>query len=136
MTTHSTPLSLSDIREYEKLDGLRLQGMFKAERDCKKIKLGRLRWSPKLQEARDKVKYYRLSISRFKVRKVGARVLVRIQQRCNFNIPITLMEAHGLLSQALSEYATIKLQHSQLRATYLGDLAIACANNGDSSKAS
>jgi hypothetical protein len=33
MTTHSTPLSLSDIQEYEKLDRLRLQGMLKRQKE-------------------------------------------------------------------------------------------------------
>lgn len=92
---------------------LRLQGMRKAERDCRKIKLGGLRWSPNLQKARDKIKHYRLSISRFKSRNIVARVLVRIQQRYNFNLPANLTEAHSLLAQALSEYGIVKMEHSK-----------------------
>ena len=70
------------------------------------------------------------------MRNIGARVLVRIQQRYNFNLPANLTEAHSLLSQALSEYGKVKLEHYQLRATYLEDLASACADKGQTSKTS
>jgi len=63
-------------------------------------------------------------------------VLFRIQQCYNFNLPANLTEAHSSLVQALSEYGIVKMEHSQLRATYLEDLASACADKEQTSKAS
>jgi exonuclease III len=53
-----TPLSNFQQIEYEKLDRLREKGMVLAEKKCRKLRLGQIKWSPILQQAHTTILSY------------------------------------------------------------------------------
>ena len=63
---YTVPLTPNQEKEYEKLDIIRQIGMTKAEKNCRKLCLGRYQWSPIFQIARDRIKYFKLSLSRLR----------------------------------------------------------------------
>ena len=85
MVNYTSPLSAEQIIEYEKLDNLRHNGMKIAERKCRKIKRGNHSWSIPYQEARDKLRYIKLTMARKKGNKISARMVVRLAKKVGFN---------------------------------------------------
>ena len=49
----STPMTNQQITEFEKFDKIRNLAMIRAERKCRNLKMGNIKWSPKLKTARD-----------------------------------------------------------------------------------
>ena len=81
-----TPLTPWEQREFEKLDKIREKAMKKAERQCRKLRMGKYQWSPALQKIRDKLQYLNLSLSRKRNCHVGARVLINLSKKTNLNV--------------------------------------------------
>ena len=63
-TKFQKPLSTEQEEVYEELDIIREKGMLIAEKRCKKLNMGAVRWSPKLQQSIDDIQYIKLSISK------------------------------------------------------------------------
>ena len=84
------PLTQQDVKEYEKLDTLRANGMKKAESKCRRLKMGACKWSPKYAEAHLKYKYLRLSMSRLKGKKISTKFLWRLSKNTAINaVPLS-----------------------------------------------
>ena len=129
------PLTKAQEEEYEKLDALRVKAMKNAERKCRKLYMGNVRWSPQYQLARDRIKYIRNCISKKKGTKIHARTLIRDAKRAKIDIEhFSLSQMEQSLSTAFEEYKKIKQQHIQLRQSYLEDLAQAMEENGKGNK--
>ena len=77
----NSPHTEDQKEEFEKLDKIRISAMRYTEKNCRKLETGAKKWSPKLQKARDKIKYLALSISEKSNRKVGARLLMRLAKK-------------------------------------------------------
>ena len=74
LTTAQNNLSPTQIQEYEDLDRIRETAMIRAENQCRQLKMGAIQWSPVLQQARDKIMYFSLSLCQ----KVGCKVSTKI----------------------------------------------------------
>ena len=134
--SHSTPLTRADEEEYEKLDRLRDRGMQQAERQCRKLHMGGRSWSPTLQAARDRIKYFRLSIARLKGRKVHANTLTRLSKKININTKdATLANQMEQLDSSYKIYKIIRQRHKELRQSFVEDLAERLEENGNGHKA-
>ena len=59
--------------------------MKKAEKSCRKLKMGNIAWSPKIQMVRTTIEYIKLTIRRKKGKKVSARYLIRLSQKVGMN---------------------------------------------------
>ena len=71
--------------EYEKLDEIRIKGMEKAEKKCRKLRMGKHQWSTTLQLARDKLRYTKLTLSKKMQRRVSTRLLIRLSKKSGLN---------------------------------------------------
>ena len=136
-TECSEEMNSEQEEEYEKLDSIRERGMLVAENGCRRLKMGSKKWSPTLQRAIDRYRYMKLSISRIKGRKIGARTLIRLSKKCGFNsegmsVEELIIERDG----AFKEYKSIKKKHIELRETFLEELAQAMEDAGNGKKAS
>ena len=60
----TVPLSNAQILELEQLDTIRFNAMVKAEQGCRKLRMGDVNWSPKLQHCIDTLRYLKLSLKR------------------------------------------------------------------------
>ena len=120
----STPMTEDQIREFEKLDKIRTSAMRYAERNCRKLKTGAKKWSPKFQKARDKIKYLALTMSKNLNRKVGARVLIRLAKKVQMNASEwSIDEIQTELKTAYKEYKKIKAKDEEHRMAYMEKLA-------------
>ena len=132
-----TPLTIPEEKEFEKLDKLREKAMKKAEKQCRKLKMGAYQWTPELQRMRDKVKYLRLSLSRMRGCHIGARVLVNLAKKVKMNVEYwTPAQIKKELYNVTKTFEKAKKHHVQKRQTYLDDLATALAKQNKTTKAS
>ena len=127
----SDTISEKDIKEYEKLDRLREIGMRNAESKCRKLCLGAVEWSPILQLARDRIKYFKLSLGRRKGRKINATTLQRLSKKIGINA--SQMEEQVLienLDMSFLIYKKIKGKHSEYRKSHIERLAESLETEG------
>ncbi len=135
--TPNQPLSKKQSKEYENIDKIREAAMKYAEKNCRHLYMGGVRWSPKLQNARDKIKYIKNSISRLKGTHVNGRTLLRDSKRAGINVQgMSLSEMEKKLNEECEKYKEIKKQHVQHRQSYLEEVAQALADQGKGKKAS
>ena len=133
----TVPLTKAQIDEIEELDKIRSLGMIMAEKGCRKLRMGKVHWSPELQKARDKITYLKLSLSRWAGCKIGAKLLMRLARSLGVNCKKWEdKKLHEALDEANKAYRAIKKDHRKLRETYLDDLASALERSGKGKKAS
>ena len=131
--TTGVPLNESQAQEYEALDKIRKIGMKVAERKCRKLKKGRVQWSPAIQHARDTIRLWTLIRKRLKKGRVGARLIVRLKKKLKIttNTKIPLEEVEVKLKKAYKEYKVCKKNDKELRRNFLESLAEAKALAGN-----
>ena len=137
LNSFSSPLTPKQVKELEAIDRIRVAAMKKAERKCRKLRMGKIKWSPTIQKTRDKIHYLRLCISRLSGRKVGARLLCRLSKKVQLNTVSWILDE---IKEALDgEYKTYKQQKKEannLRTTFMEDLATTLAENKKTKKSS
>jgi len=72
------PMSKENIAQFEALDKIRLRGIKQAEKKCRKLKMGRVPWSPKLSQARKEIVYWQMSIRQISNQKVNIKKIIRL----------------------------------------------------------
>ena len=78
-------MSTKQIKEYEKLDNIREAAMLFAEKHCRHLYMGGVKWNPQLTSQRAKIDYIKACISRRKGTKITARTLIRKAKKAGFN---------------------------------------------------
>jgi hypothetical protein len=132
----STPLTLDQEIEFEKLDRLREQGMMLAEKKCRKLRMGGLRWSPMLQAARLTILYYKLTLAKRTDRNISSRFLIRLSNKVNINaMHMSKPQLVQAINTSFDNYKHIRVQHKELRRSFLDDMASALAADGKGHKA-
>ena len=53
--SYDIPMTSEQQEEFEALDDIRKKGMLLAEKRCRKMKMGAIRWSPIIQQAMDDI---------------------------------------------------------------------------------
>ena len=110
------PLTAEGQLEYERLDKLRVKGMKKAEKRCRKLKMGGRQWSPELKIARKTILYYALTISKKKGCHVGARVVKRLASSLGItNEKYTIEECYAHLDLAYKQYHQVRICYNPTR---------------------
>lgn len=98
--------------------------MFLAEKKCRKLHMGGKQWSPILQQARWKIEYIKLCLSKSRGAKVSTRPLIRLSKKTKLQYQhCSIDDLLVLLSKAHTYYKSIKTEHQQLRQTFLENLA-------------
>ena len=130
------PLSQAQQEEYEKIDKIRCSCMLKAEKYCRKLRMGKVDWSPQIQKARDTIKYFTLTLRRKKGRHVGARTLIKLSNKTScVSEHLTERQLNDKIDKAYKDYKKLKKQHKKLRASHLELLAEALEKQGKGKKA-
>jgi hypothetical protein len=129
MESHCTP---ELIKEFNKLDDIRLQCILRANKSCRQLKMGQVAYSPALVMAWNKIRAWKLVCRKLSGRRVDSRYLRRELRSANINdISLcTLSEATDRLVTAWKEYRCLKKNASSLRATWIEGLAAARQADG------
>lgn len=81
------------IDELENCDRLRVEGILLADLQCRKIRAGEVPWSPKLQKLVNRIKYYRVCVSKLENRsQIHSRTLWRLQRKAGLETAITTLD--------------------------------------------
>ena len=119
-------LSPEQIKEFESIDKSRTMAMKQAERHCRKLRMGEVKWSPKLQAARDKIEYLTLSRRKKQGRKVSASILYKLSKRTKcYVVNSSTKHLEEVIKEAYKDYKKMKKEHEKLREDYLDELALA-----------
>ena len=103
------------IMEYEAIDKLRTIAMKRAEKTCRKLCMGGVVWSPKLQLLRDKIEYLSLTKRRILGRKVSASILMKLSKRSKtVAISSTVPQLDKLIQDAYKDYRKLKKSDKNL----------------------
>ena len=126
------PLSVDQAQEWEALDALRVQGIFLADRKCRKLRTGSVPWSPILGHAlavhRFWDRFYVASIGRH----VSSKYLSRLAQKAGLDLPVAMPSEEILRHRQLAwtEYKRLKRDAPLARTAFLQQLVAARAEAG------
>ena len=121
--------------EFEEIDKIRIEAMKFSEKNCRKLKMGEICWSPKVQRVRDKILYLSLSRRRKLNRKVSAKILLRLSKRTKINAAeLSVKELNEVIDQTYKEYRILKKDHRKHRDDFLNELADALQKAGKGKK--
>ena len=135
MTT--SPLSAEHAAEWEYLDSMCTTGMLTAERNCRKLRMGEISWSPQYQMVRAKLHAWNLLRKKAKGGKVYTRMLIRKLKQADLEDHLldTLPEIEDARASIWREQKRLKEKAGQLRVSWLQSLGEAKAEMGQMSAA-
>ncbi len=116
------PFNASLAFNYETLDVIRCQISLGAEKKCKRLKKGKVAFSPTLQVAMKQIKVFQLLIKKSKGQKTSSRLIQRCLRQASLNsslYALSLEELEESQKQAYQDYYKIKTHNLELRNTYL-----------------
>ena len=132
----SIPMTEIQVLEYEAIDRDRQEAAQIAEKKYRKLRMGKVRWCPTLQRARDRIKYFTLSKRKKLGRKVSSCILNRLSKRTgSTSSHLTLEELEKEIKNAYTYYRALKKQNYKLRADFLDSLAATLSKRGKGKKA-
>jgi hypothetical protein len=125
------------IKIYNELDAIRLQGILRANKSCRRLKMGQVDFSPALAMAWNKIRAWKLLKRKLSGGRVNSRYLQRELKAANISdiSLLTLSNVEANLATAYREYKQLKKQASSLRATWIEGLVLAKQADGKTSVA-
>jgi len=119
------PLTLSQQEEYKEIDRLRTQAMIRAEKQCRKLKMGGAEWSPQLAMCRAWIAMWTAMVKACTGKKISSHLIRRLMVKADYTaVPgITLQMAQINLKAETRNYYQFKQQASIQRDTFLESLA-------------
>ena len=131
-----TGMTNEQIKEYEALDKCKTLAMKIAEKECRKLKMGEIPWSPKLQRMRRRIEYLTLSLRRKCGRKVHAITLIRTSKKAELHVEHnTVKQIKDQLKDEYKVYRKLKDEGVEERTEYLSSLAEALEKAGKGKRA-
>jgi hypothetical protein len=133
----TSPLSAEQAAEWEYLDSMCTTGMLNAERNCRKLRMGAISWSPQFQLIRAKLHAWNLLHKKAKGGRVYTRMLLRKLKEAELEDHLldTLPEIEDARARIWREQKRLKQQADQLRVSWLQSLGEAQAELGHMSAA-
>ena len=133
LTTIPSP-SLTSV--LEEIDTIRTNGILWADKHCRRLKMGNVPWSPDIQQCMDRIKYY--NACRLKLeygRNVNSRTLDTLFRKTTLSDKALTVEDTKIgLKNTFNQYNLLKSKATQLRSSFLEDLADAIATKGNGHK--
>ena len=131
------PLSPAQAQEWERLDALRLQGIFLADRRCRRLRTGAVPWSPILAHALAVHRFWDRLYTSARGRHVSRKYLSRLASKAGLEVSVSMpldeIELHR--QDAWTEYKRLKREAPHAREAFLHSLIDARAAEGwDSAK--
>ena len=111
--------------EYEAIDKIRYESMKEAEHKCRKLKMGGVPWSPKLQAARDSILFWTLILRKRRRCHVSTRRILRLKKKLKIQNELKLSdtEVAEMLTKSYTKYKALKAKAAELRWTFQEALA-------------
>jgi hypothetical protein len=120
----------------ESIDAIRMEGIRWADKHCCKLRMGKVPWSPTIQQCMDRIKYY--NTCRLKLefgRKVNSQTLEYLYKKSALpSKALTIDDAKMGLKISFNQYNLLKSQADKLRTSFLEELALAIAAKGNGTK--
>ena len=128
-------LTPNQIKEYETIDKIKVLAMKIAEKECRKLKMGEVAWTPEIQKYRRRIEYLTLSLRRKKGRKVHAITLIRTSKKASMQVENnSIKQIEEALKSEYKAYRKLKKTCINDRTSYLNSLAEALEQAGKGSK--
>ena len=110
------PLTQLQQNQFEEIDKLRIEFALKAERTCRKFKMGEVEFSPKMQHQRDRISLWSAVISRKKENRVSTKLITRLEKKTNISNSLShsLKQIKEELTDAYNKYKEIKKTEKDL----------------------
>ena len=135
----SYPLTEYDQRMFEWLDQMKLVGIKYADKQCRKLRMGDVSFSPEVLKCWKTIEAWKCLRKKVKGGQVSARKLQRTMAKADLDEPniFALSEAQCTvkLEIAQSKYRVAKKAATAKRETWLDELAAALAAQGQTEKA-
>jgi hypothetical protein len=118
---------------FEELDQLRVEGILHADRQCRRLCMGNVPWSPELQLSMTRIGYYQRCRLKYCLhRQVNSRTLMIWFKKAKLTQRATsAAQVIQSLREEFITYNSIKKQAPEKRRLFLETLAEAKANEGD-----
>lgn len=130
------PLTEDQMREYEDLDEVRIWAASQAEKKCRHLKMGQVKWCPKVQAAMDRIQYFTLSKRRHSGRKVSASILFKLAKKTGCNsVGLEESELNKEIDNSYTQYKALKKKSEKLRENFTEELAKALEKKGKGKRA-
>jgi Endonuclease/Exonuclease/phosphatase family. len=119
--------NIADLpKRFEQLDNQITLAMEQAERGCRKLKKGQIKWSPKYQNACDTVTYWKLVLSEAQGNIINVRKLRSLRRKLGLDrFQGQENQAKQELSKAREDQKKYKRQAENLQLEYRSSLAMA-----------
>jgi len=133
--THTEELTVVQKLDYERIDIKRNEGAMYAEKRCRKLRMGKVPFSDKVNAASLKVDARTLQFSKLKGCTISSRLLQRTFQKAKleYKRDMTVEEGLEAKKQAIKTYIKLKKKGPELRRTFMQQLAQARADAGNTS---
>ena len=130
--TEGDALTTEQAKRYEYIKTKGMEGLFMADKNCRKVFMGGVQWSPTYQAAVDCTLYWNLLVKQISGKQVATKLLLRKAKLAGiiYENTWTLEEAREMLTAAYGEKKKASKNDRQLRHTYLDALAAAKAQGG------
>jgi hypothetical protein len=98
------------MNDLEEIDRVRVKGIKKAEKGCRRLKMGSVSWTPEVKLSMDRISYYqRCRLKYVLKRKINSRTLQKWFKKAKLTHKITSKdEAINSLKDEFKEYSILK----------------------------
>ena len=133
------PLSQYDQQMYEWIDQMKMIGIRYAEKQCRKLRMGDVAFSPEVLRWWKTIEAWKLLRKKAKGGRVSSRKLKRTIAKTDIQVPnihtLTAEQCQSKLDAAKQTYRGVKKLATAKRETWLDELAEALALEGNTTKA-
>lgn len=119
--------------EYESLDRIKVEAMLASERKCKRLRVGKVPFSPEVQSVRNEIRLWQVVLSRKKGSRVSTRYISKLERKAkkDSSLSHTTQQVAEKLRQAFMCYKTLKKKAILIREEWLKGLAREVARKGN-----
>lgn len=125
------PLTPEQQQAFEQIDKCKTLAMKLAEKQCRKLRMGEIPWTPELQRIQNRIEYLTLSMRRKLGCKVHAITLIQTGKRASMNVETnSAKEIKALIKDEYKIYGKMKKASCNDRENYLDSIAEALEKAG------
>ena len=128
------PLTQFEATQYEKIDRIILSAFRFAEKRCRKLRCGKVEFSPELSGIAREGRLWDMVLKRLKGCKVSMKLITRIAKKCDISHPLSLPqgEVNEKRDAAWKKYSEMKPHAREIRDRWLDQLAdLIAASDGE-----
>ena len=119
------PLTPAQAQEADAIDYLKTKAMKKAEKTCRKLRMGQVDFSLATEGPRRRISFWALALKRKQNKRVSSRLWHRKKRKAKVTElvgPLTTQDIQDRLTQARLDYRAAKKRHKEERVAFLESL--------------